>query len=396
MKLQNLPKILFRGDFMRFSYSLSKGAKFVFFALFLICPSLLIAQPVDVRKTRISAGDTIELKTLEINPELFPKVDVIFRAENQNKQPVWGLTADDMTVIEEEDTCLIVKFELLSKDMPVNVALVIDHSGSMEVADAFYHARIGITKLLENLSTEKDSVIIIGFSSGVDIITPLINDTTELNKALHSMVVSGGTAFFDALSIAIDSLEQHSGIKAIIALTDGEDNCSRYSRYQITKKGKDSGIPTYIIGLGLSEENRPQALTLLGLLTGFLTSDYLSEFAEELGGEAYFTTSSEKLTEIYHEISLKVYSIYRMRYISENLSTADTTRTVDFQVGRATTEYDKDKAKYILSDEILDNLGKLPLLYFAVPLGIIAGIILLFGLAKKDEDEDEGNDIATN
>lgn len=296
-----------------------------------------------------------------------------------------------MTVIEQGDTCQIIRFELLSKDMPVNVALVIDHSGSMEIADAFYNAQSGIATLLANLNAEKDSVLIVGFSSGVDLITPLTNDIEELNRALQSMEVTGGTAFFDALSVAIDNLQQHTGIKAIIALTDGEDNSSRYLRSQIIEKGKDAGIPTYIIGLGLSEENRPQALTLLGLLTGFLTKDYLSEFAKELGGEAYYTTSSEKLTEIYHEISLKVYSIYLMRYTSENLSLADTTRTVDFRVGRATTEYDKDKAKYILPDEILERLAKLPDLYIAIVLSIIAGIILLFGLAKKDDIEDESN-----
>ncbi|RKZ31571.1 hypothetical protein DRQ36_01685 [bacterium] len=353
--------------------------------------SLSVAQPVDVRKTRITAGDTIELKTLQINPEQFPRVDVIFRAENQKKEPIWGLTSDDMTVIEEVDTCQIIRFELLSKEMPVNIALVTDHSGSMEVANAFYNAQSGIAKLLENLNTDKDSVLIVGFSNGVDVVTPLTNDIELLNRELQSMRVFGATAFYDALSTAIDSIQQHSGIRAIIALTDGEDNSSRYSRRQIIQKGKDSGVPTYIIGLGLSEQNQPQALTILGLLTGFITSDYLSEFADELGGEAYFTTSSEKLTDIYHEIALKVYSIYLLTYTSENMSPADTTRIVDFQVGTATTEYDKDKAKYTLSDEILERMGKLPLLYIAIPLGIITGIILLFGLAKKDDVEDDIN-----
>ena len=123
--------------------------------------SLSVAQPVDVRKTRITAGDTIELKTLQINPEQFPRVDVIFRAENQKKEPIWGLTSDDMTVIEEVDTCQIIRFELLSKEMPVNIALVTDHSGSMEVANAFYNAQCGIAKLLENLNLNLESHIVL-------------------------------------------------------------------------------------------------------------------------------------------------------------------------------------------------------------------------------------------
>ena len=100
--------------------------KLLFFLLF---SAPLFAQ--DKVQGDISTKDTAKLSILGVYQEQFPNVSIVFRAEKNNGDPVFGLGIKDMNVSENGDACEVISICELSKKKPINIGVVLDHSGSM-------------------------------------------------------------------------------------------------------------------------------------------------------------------------------------------------------------------------------------------------------------------------
>lgn len=102
--------------------------------LFLLAMSLIavhvFGQTEEVQ-TEIKAENTFELFIIEIFPENFPEVSVVFQANNEFGKPLWTLQKSELQVTENGVEAEVLKLKNISKDKPVNVGLVFDHSGSM-------------------------------------------------------------------------------------------------------------------------------------------------------------------------------------------------------------------------------------------------------------------------
>ncbi len=357
--------------------------------LYLILSTCLFSQPKDTLKTEISAHDTITLEIITIEPDSFPLISITFKAENQKNIPLWNLDSTDIAITEDKDTVHIARFEMLSKLLPVNIALVVDHSGSMALEDGLDNAQYGIIRLIRNLNTEKDSIIIIGFSDEVGHVTPLTNDTTSLMKELWRMKPSGLTSFYDAIGAALDSLNDHIGLRAVIALTDGNDNSSELNRRQVIEKAHKANIPIYIVGLGLSEKTANLAFFFWGIVLDFVDPLELKSFANDLNGEFHYTKSSQKLTEIYEEINRKIHAIYELQYLSSNFASSDTTRHLAISFINGFTEYDAESLRVILPDDVVERMKKSEdrrrLFYGGgiATIAITSGVFLLILVKRK-------------
>jgi len=109
-----------------------------------------------------------------------------------------------------------------------------------------------------------------------------------LIEAIHQIWTGGDyTAFYDALSAAIDSIVDETHRKAIIAITDGKDNMSvSYTVDSIIAKAQASGIPIFIIGLGKGIDEAS-----------------LFNITSSTGGHYYKAATASDLSEIYAQIS---------------------------------------------------------------------------------------------
>ena len=101
------------------------------FALLLI--STVCYGQQDKVKGKLSSKDTADLTILKIAPANFPEVSVLFKAETRKGEPVWNLTKEKMNVLENEQACKVVLLEPVTQNKPINLGIVIDHSGSMAV-----------------------------------------------------------------------------------------------------------------------------------------------------------------------------------------------------------------------------------------------------------------------
>jgi Ca-activated chloride channel homolog len=145
---------------------------------------------------KLATADTADLTILNIYPDSFPNISVVFRAETRKGEPVWNLSKEKMTVTENQKMCTVVSMEQISKNQPINLGIVIDHSGSMQQdnsilydknGNALYdydenyniilpkgykapieNAKNAVKKFVGSFDTKKDFISITGFSSVVD------------------------------------------------------------------------------------------------------------------------------------------------------------------------------------------------------------------------------------
>jgi hypothetical protein len=162
--------------------------------LFFLSFSGSIRSEEEAWKVQLTSNDTVLLTVDQVIPDAFPKISVIFLAETQKGIPLWNIDITEMKVYEDSVECEIKNLQRISKEKPVNLALVVDHSGSMAIGNAFSNAKRAIFRFLTALNTQKDSVMVVGFSTKVDGITPF--DYVDRDKLSSLAKLTGGNFYF--------------------------------------------------------------------------------------------------------------------------------------------------------------------------------------------------------
>lgn len=225
----------------------------------LIISSITCFGQVKNIKTEIKAENVFDLSIIKIYPESFPNISVVFQAKNEFGKPLWSLDKSEIKVEENQQDCEIIQLLNISKNKPVNIGLVFDHSGSMvdnpaqmpiglESLQEYYfsghplpkdyvmaidYAKEGVVGFLDEAKVMHDSIAFVGFSTTVDKIIPLANDVADIKLFLEKVMPGGSTPFYDALIVGIKSLSKSSSKSVIVALTDGLDNQSKYSFQEV-------------------------------------------------------------------------------------------------------------------------------------------------------------------
>jgi Ca-activated chloride channel family protein len=208
------------------------------------------------------------------------------------------LTVDvDRTVLPAESTeRAVVKIgldciRLPRRDTrpPVNLALVIDRSGSME-GDKIAKAREAARELVRRLAPD-DIVSLIAYDSNIEVLVPArrVGTGRELEAAIGRIEASGGTALYGGVSRGATEVRRFLGeskhVPRIILLSDGQANVGPSSPDELGRLGASlmkEGITVSTIGLGL----------------GF-NEDLMTRLAQRSDGNTYFVESSEDLPRIF-------------------------------------------------------------------------------------------------
>src|SRR5262249_20156549 len=132
------------------------------------------------------------------------------------------------------------------------------------------------------------------FSSVAEAPGPFEASKEALKRRIQRLTPEGETALFDAVYAAVATLEagRPDGKRAVIALTDGIDNCSRRRVEDVIERAKEAGVPLHLLGLG-----RP----------GQLDEAVMRRMAIQTGGEYYHADSEERLIEIFENLSIKLH-----------------------------------------------------------------------------------------
>jgi len=217
---------------------------------------------------------------------------------------VTDLEKEHFHIAEEGEDQKIITF---SKEItPISMCVVLDTSGSMKNAVSAVHEAAG--QFIAQIRKE-DRVLVLSFANEVVTVQAFSSDLDTLRTAINSCGAKGGTALYDAVVAAVESLRGEKGRKAIILLTDGKDENdpgtgpgSKATFDDALHKAKESGIVIYSLGLGKNIE-----------------TSVLESLARETGGRAYFPPTVEDLAEVYALVAKELRSQYSLSYTSTNL-----------------------------------------------------------------------------
>jgi VWFA-related protein len=224
-----------------------------------------------------------------------------------------GLKKDDFTVLEDGVPQEVSAFEF-AEALPISLGIVIDGSGSMREAMPLVHE--AASEFVNHLvASEKDQGFVIEFREGPALLASLTHKPADLIRAIRETRATGGTALYDSAVMALYQFRAIPGRKAIVVLTDGDDNHSWTDYETLRRYGRTAGIPIYLIGLNMSFLD-------IGI------KSRMSELAADTGAEAFFP-NAKGLAEIYRKIETELRSQYFITYLTNSKKGENEFRAVE-------------------------------------------------------------------
>jgi Ca-activated chloride channel homolog len=222
---------------------------------------------------------------------------------------VTGLQKEQFTLFEDKVPQTITQFD--TEDAPVSVGLIFDASDSMQ--PRLYQARAAVNELLDN-ANPADEFFLVRFSTRAALTVPLTTDRERVRQSVESMETGGSTALLDAVLLGIDELKsaRHTR-KALIIISDGEDNASHIAESRFRELVRESDVLIYAIGISDSSgfvQNFPNPK-----LTG---SALLNDIATQTGGRLFQVGKLKQLPKVATTIGSWLRSEYVLGYASSN------------------------------------------------------------------------------
>jgi Ca-activated chloride channel family protein len=222
---------------------------------------------------------------------------------------VSGLNKNAFTVFDDKKQQEITFFS--DDDAPVSVGVIFDVSGSMS-GDKVRRARDALSKFVQT-SHNSDEYFLIGFNSRAQL---LLDKTRNGDAVLDKMTfvqTRGNTALYDACYLGVEKVQRGSHPKrALLLISDGQDNNSRYTFNELRRLLKESDVVLYGVGI-LGGGDAGSALGMEG-------QGILDELASVSGGKAFFPRSPAEMDDIFEQIALELRHQYSIGYKPTNFS----------------------------------------------------------------------------
>jgi Ca-activated chloride channel homolog len=201
-----------------------------------------------------------------------------------------------------------------SEDIPQTVGILFDVSGSMRNKIAV--AQEAALKFLR-MGKPDDEFFLIKFSNRAELSRDFTSNFARLENQLVTASADGNTALYDAIYLGLQKVRAaHNPRKALLLITDGDDNWSSYTLSEVKEFLKESDAQLYAIGIESWESH--QSLRPEERRDPRVVRMVLNELSEISGGRALFATSFADLDDICTRIAIELQSQYVLGYISTN------------------------------------------------------------------------------
>ena len=159
---------------------------------------------------------------------------------------VTGLEKDHFKVYEDKVEQTITHFS--QQSAPISVGLIFDVSGSMKENNNIKKAKNAIARFLQ-AGNPQDEYFLITFNQKSTLVQPFTDQSASVQNDVAFQKPGGRTALYDAVYMGLDQVKRGKNEKkALILITDGEDNSSRYSPSEVREFAKESDVQIYGIG----------------------------------------------------------------------------------------------------------------------------------------------------
>jgi Ca-activated chloride channel homolog len=214
---------------------------------------------------------------------------------------VTGLERENFAVSDNNVTQTIKYFS--SEDAPITIGVVFDLSGSM--ASKFVRARKALTEFLRT-SNPQDEFFVVGFNDRPSVIVDYTSDVDDVEARMVMLKPENRTALIDAVYLGMDHLRQaRYDRKALLIISDGGDNRSRYTQNELERVVRESGVQIYSIGI--FDNYAPSPEEQFG-------PELLKEICEMTGGRLFTVSNAADLEDIAERISAELRNEYVLGY----------------------------------------------------------------------------------
>jgi Ca-activated chloride channel homolog len=233
------------------------------------------------------------------------EVNVLFIATDKHGKFVRDLNQADFSILDDhKPPQAIVNFRR-ETDLPIHLGLLVDVSGSVDSRFDF-EQQAATTFLEHTLRAGFDKAFLLGFNAHTQMAQDFTDNVQLLSASVHKLHDGGGTALYDAIYHAckekfLKDRPDHPVRKAIIIVSDGEDNQSEYSRAQAIEMAQRAEVIIYAISTDDS------GLVMRG-------DRVLEQLAEATGGRAFFPFKMKDITHSYTAIEDELRSQYVVSY----------------------------------------------------------------------------------
>jgi len=272
-------------------------------------------KPKDEAKREEVKKDDVRRDTpgVAIKPRQLIKLDVDLALLNVTvtdpyNRLVTGLEPDNFRVFEDNIEQEVVTFS--AEDVPISIGVIFDFSGSM--SNKVGKAREAAVQFFKTANPQ-DEFFLVSFNERAELTSSFTNSVEDLQSRMMLTAPKGRTALLDALYLGLSQMRgAHNAKRALLILSDGGDNHSRYNESDIKRLVKEADTQLYAIGIfdPIGSRNRsPEELAGPSLL---------SEVTEMTGGRVFNVERLEELPDIASKIGMELRNQYVLGYRPSN------------------------------------------------------------------------------
>lgn len=258
---------------------------------------------------------TIKVVTNEVN--------VVFVVTDKHNRYVKGLQQSDFTVRDDKKPAASIRNFSAETNLPLRVGLLIDASNS--IRDRFrFEQQAAIEFLNQIVHPDRDQAFVLGFDTTPEITQDFTGNPEKLAAGVRLLRPGGGTAMYDAIygacrdKLAKTRSQQGGMRRAIILLSDGEDNQSRVTRDDAIEEAQRAEVIIYAISTNVSG-------------TKSRGDKILEAIADNTGGRAFFPFKIEEVSDAFSQIQEELRSQYAISYKPADFVADGKFRTIDIE-----------------------------------------------------------------
>lgn len=283
------------------------------FALFFVC-ALAVADDDKSKSAAQDSGSTIRLDVSRVN--------LLFTISDRKGRFVTDLEKDDLQILENKKPQVVTEFTA-ETNLPLRLGILIDTSNS--IRDRFRFQQEAASAFINSvLRRGQDKAIVVSFDTAAELVADLTDDTKVLDDAVRSLRPGGGTALYDAIYFACKEkmmLDQplYKFRRAMVVLSDGEDNQSRFTRDQALEMAQKADVVIYSISTNITR----------------IATDgdkIMKYFAAETGGQSFFPFKASELNQSFENIANELRHQYNVFYRPDPLVTDGLFHPIDVRV----------------------------------------------------------------
>ena len=234
---------------------------------------------------------------------------------------VSGLTKKAFAITDNNQDQDITFFS--DSDAPVSVGILFDVSGSMG-GEKITKARKALSRFIAT-NHPMDEYFLIAFNSRAQLLLDRTRDGDAVLDKLTLVKPGNNTALYDAVYLGIERVTRGSHNKrALLIISDGQDNASRYNFGEVRRLLKESDVVTYAVGI-LDKGD-------IGSSLGMQGQAFLDEISSVTGGKSFYPQSDVEMDEIFERIALELRHQYSIGYIPKDFKADGKWRKVKVKV----------------------------------------------------------------